>query len=100
MNDVFAVAAVLVSHAVEHYGEDVDLIGYDGPGHGNFSLYNEFATRYRELEFPDLMESCSGPLGELSDQTRLLDERLRLWQRQNSVDLSEIRSLEELRESL
>ena len=49
----------------------------DGPGHGNFNLYDEFATRYRELEFPDLMESCSGPLDELADQTRLLDERLR-----------------------
>ena len=30
MNDVFAVAEVLVSHAVENYGEDVDLIGYYG----------------------------------------------------------------------
>ena len=30
MNDVFAVAKVLVSHAVEHYGEDIDLIGYYG----------------------------------------------------------------------
>ena len=30
MNDVFAVAEVLVSHAVESYWEDVDLIGYYG----------------------------------------------------------------------
>ena len=33
MIDVFAVAEVLVSHAVEHHGEDVDLIGYYG-SHG------------------------------------------------------------------
>ena len=73
---------------------------HDGPGHGNFNLYHEFATRYRELEFPDLMESSSGPLDELADQTRLLDERLRRWLRQNSVDLCEFRTLEELQESL
>jgi hypothetical protein len=72
----------------------------DGPGHGNFNLYDEFATRYRELEFTNLMESCSGPLDELADQTRFLDERLRRWLRQNSVDLCEIRTPEELRESL
>lgn len=30
MLDVFAVAEVLVSHAVENYGEDIDLIGYYG----------------------------------------------------------------------
>jgi hypothetical protein len=41
----------------------------DGPGHGDFNLYSEFATRYRELEFPDLIDSCSGPLDELADQT-------------------------------
>ena len=71
-----------------------------GPGHGDFNLYSEFASQYRELEFPDLMESCSGPLDELADQTRLLDENLRRWLRQISVDLSEIRTLEELGQSL
>ena len=70
------------------------------PGHGDFNLYSEFAPQYRELEFPDLMESCSGPLDELADQTRLLDEHLRRWLRQRSVDLSEIRTLEELGKSL
>ena len=72
----------------------------DGPGQGDFNLYSEFASRYRELEFPDLMESCSGPLDQLADQTRLLDERLRRWLRQKSVDLCEIRTLEELGKSL
>ena len=72
----------------------------DGPGHRDFNLYSEFASRYRELEFPDLMKCSLGALDELADQTTLLDERLRRWLREQSVDLCEIRTLEELRESL
>ena len=71
-----------------------------GPAQRDFNLYSEFASQYRELELPDLMKSCSGPLDELADQTRLLDEHLRRWLQQRSVDLSEFRTLEELRQSL
>ena len=70
------------------------------PGKGEFNLYSELASQYRELELPDLMESCSGPLDELADQTRLLDGNLRRWMRQRSVELSEFQTLDELRESL
>ena len=71
-----------------------------GPGHGDFNLYSEFASQYRELDFPDLMESCSGPLDKLADQTRLLDEHLRRWLLQRSASLCEFRTLEDLRDSL
>lgn len=69
-------------------------------GHREFNLYSEFASAYRELGFPDLMEFSSGPLGELAEQARLLDERLRRWLADQSVDLCEFRTLEEFRESL
>jgi predicted nucleotidyltransferase len=69
-------------------------------GHREFNLYSEFASAYHELGFPDLMEFSSGPLGELAEQARLLDERLRRWLADQSVDLCEFRTLEEFRESL
>jgi predicted nucleotidyltransferase len=71
-----------------------------GADHSDFNLYSEFASAYRELALPDLMEFSSGPLDELAGQTTLFDERLRWWLREQSVDLCEYRTLEELRESL
>ena len=47
MNDVFAVAKVLVSHAVEHYGKDIDLIGYYGSyGRGDARKGSDFDIFY------------------------------------------------------
>ena len=72
----------------------------DGPGHGEFNVYSEFASPYWECRFPNLMELSSGPLDELADQTRLLDERLRSWLCEQSVDLCEFGTLEDLKQSL
>jgi hypothetical protein len=71
-----------------------------GAGHREFNLYSEFAQRYRELGFPDLLSASSVPLSELADQIRLFDERFRTWLREQSVDLCEFHTLEELKESL
>lgn len=72
----------------------------NGAGHGEFSLYSEFASAYRELDSPDLMALSSGPLDELAEQARLFDERFRQWLREQAVDLCEFASLGELSASL
>ena len=72
----------------------------NGAGHKDFNLYSEFASLYRELGFPDLMKFTSVGLDTLAEQAMLLDERLRRWLCEQSVDLCEIRTLEELKESL
>jgi predicted nucleotidyltransferase len=72
----------------------------DGIGYTDFNLPSACDSMYRELGFPDLMGSSSGPLGELSEQARLLDTTLRRVLADHSVDLCEIQTLDELRRTL
>lgn len=71
-----------------------------GIGHSDFNLYSEFESLYRKHGFPDLMKYTSGELKDLSEQTRFFDERLRRFLGDQSVDLCEIQTLDELRKSL
>jgi hypothetical protein len=71
-----------------------------GTGHSDFNLYNEFASKFREAEFPDLMKFSTGSLKMLAEQARRFDEMLRMFLTEQSVDLCEITSLEELNHSL
>jgi len=71
-----------------------------GAARRDFNIYGEFAREYRALGFPDLMGCVSHQLEELACRARQLDERLRRWLLEQSVDLCEFRSLEEFRESL
>ena len=71
-----------------------------GPGRRDFNLYREFASAYRRLGFPDLLQGMSAGPDDLAQQTRLLDERLRQWLRSESVDLCEFETLEELEAAL
>lgn len=57
--------------------------------YSNFNLYSEFAARYRQLGFPDLMQASGGDLATLAAQARLLDDRLRQWLGAEAVDLCE-----------
>jgi predicted nucleotidyltransferase len=72
----------------------------EGIGHSDFNLYSEFDSVYRELGFPDLMKFASGKLEDLGEQARLFDERLRRFLGEQSVDLCEIQTLDELSNSL
>jgi hypothetical protein len=63
--------------------------------HSNFNLYREFAILYRQLGFPDLMQSSSGELFQLAGQARLLDEKVREWLCEQAVDLREFATFEE-----
>lgn len=91
-----SIGAYYLQYEVTMILSEIDV----GSGQGDFNLYSELASQYRELGFPDLMEACSDPLDELADEARLLDEHLRRWLRQRSVDLSEVQTLEELKKSL
>jgi predicted nucleotidyltransferase len=71
-----------------------------GMGHSAFNLYCEFDSVYRELGFPDLMKFASGKLEELGEQARLFDEKLRRFLGDQSVDLCEINTLDEVRQFL
>jgi hypothetical protein len=70
------------------------------PSWGDFALFTEAASAYREAGLPDLMMLSSGPLDRLADGARLFDERLRTWLRKHSADLCEFRTVEELKRSL
>ena len=72
----------------------------EGVGHSDFNLCCELDSMYHELGFPDLIKSASGDLGELSEQARLFDEKLRHFLADQSVDLWEISTLDELGQSL
>ena len=65
-----------------------------GAGRREFSLYQEFASPYRRIGFPDLL-TVAGDLDALATRTRLLDERLRQWLASESVGLHEFATLEE-----
>ncbi len=71
-----------------------------GAGHSDFNLYSEFASRYRQLGFPDLMWATSGDLPAVAEQAKLLDEKARQWLRAQSVSLCEFETLEEFERSL
>jgi hypothetical protein len=71
-----------------------------GAGHGDFNLYGEFASLYREIGLPDLMRITGADLTELASQTRAFDARIREWLKEQSVGLSEFVTLEELDRSL
>jgi hypothetical protein len=68
--------------------------------HSNFNLYSEFAPLYRQLGFPDLMQAASGDLPRLAEQARSLDEHLRHWLHEQSVDLCEFETVEEFERSI
>ena len=69
----------------------------NGATNSEFNLYREFASVYRQLELPDLMQVPSENMDELNEQTRQLDRRLRQWLKKESVDLNEFQNLEELK---
>lgn len=65
------------------------------------NLYAEYAGRYRELGFPNLMENTASPdSGTLAAQARLFDARLRHWLQANSLSLHQYDTLEAFEESL
>jgi hypothetical protein len=68
--------------------------------HSDFNLYGEFASTYRQVGFPDLMQLTSGETCELATQAELLDDRLREWLRGQNVSLQEFENLEDLERSL
>ena len=72
----------------------------EGVNHSDFNLYGELDSGFRELGFPDLMRITSGDLEELEQRVRLFDEKLRCFLEDHSVDLCEINTLDELRQSL
>lgn len=63
-------------------------------------LYSEFASLYRRLDFPDLMQTSCTDLPRLADQARLLDQQLRQWLQEQSVKLCEFETLDEFERSL
>jgi hypothetical protein len=69
-----------------------------GAGHGEFNLYSELASSYREIGLPDLMRF--GDLSGLARQVGAFDAQIRQWLREQSVDLCEFATLEEFRRSL
>jgi len=71
-----------------------------GTDYSDFNWYSEFASLYRQLGFPDLMQATRGDLPALAGQARLLDERLRQWLREQSVDLCEFETLGEFERSM
>jgi hypothetical protein len=66
----------------------------------SFNLYSEFGLLYRELGFPDLMRVPSTDLSQLEAQVSLLDDRLRQWLQDQSVELCEFETLEAFERSL
>lgn len=72
----------------------------EGIGHSSFNLYSELAAMFRKFQFPDLIKFTSGSLEELGEQTKLFDERLRWFLSEQSVDLCEFNTLDELGQSL
>jgi len=72
----------------------------EGMPHGDFNLYGEFGSLYRELGLPDLMRFARQDLEALAEQTTLFDKKLRRFLEDQSVDLCEINTLAELRDFL
>lgn len=72
----------------------------EGIEHGDFNLYSEIAALYRDLGFPDLLKSTSGTLEELTEQARLFQREVRRFLGDQSVDLCELSTLDELKRSL
>lgn len=72
----------------------------DGAGQGDFNLYSEFASLYREIGMPELMWFAGGDLDELTRQADRLDGRIRQWLTEQSVNLREFATLEEFERSL
>ncbi len=71
-----------------------------GLGGSGVELYSECASAYREHGLPDLVALVSGDLDELARQAGILDQTLRRFFRDQSVDLCEFASLDDLREAL
>ncbi|MGD8244039.1 MAG: nucleotidyltransferase domain-containing protein [Anaerolineae bacterium] len=71
-----------------------------GTAHSDFNLYWEFGSLYQEVGLPDLMQAASGDLEALGEQARLFDEKLRCFLEDQSVDLCEINTLDELSDFL
>ncbi len=71
-----------------------------GAGHGDFNLYSEFASFYREIGLPDLMRFADGDLSELANQAGVFDARIREWLGEQSVSLCEFATLEDFDRSV
>ncbi len=65
--------------------------------HDDFNLHSELAERFRKIGFPDLLDVAGLSLDELATRTTLFDERLRDFLTEQSVDLCELDTLEELK---
>ena len=72
----------------------------DGSGHPDFNLYSEFASCYRDMGLPNLTRFTGADLTELAGQVRLLDERIRQWLTEHSVNLREFATLDDFERSL
>jgi hypothetical protein len=72
----------------------------NGAGHKDFNQYEDLASDYRKIGFPDLMTLASGPVAEMAIHARRLDARLREWLREQSVDLCEYQCIEDLEQAL
>ena len=94
------IAAHAEAHQLQH---DITLTLYrttEGAGDIDFNQYSELATLFREYQFPDLLQFSTGSLEELAEQAELLDEKFRRFLTEHSVELCEIRTLDELKRSL
>jgi hypothetical protein len=72
----------------------------EGLAHGDFNLYCEFGLPYRELGLPDLVQFARQDLEALAEQSRLFDSKLRNFLEDQSVDLCEFDTSDELRDFL
>jgi len=68
--------------------------------HSTFNLYSEFASLYRQLGFSNLMQASSGDLSGLAEQARQLDNRVRQWFHEQSLNLCEFKTMNEFEHSV
>lgn len=71
-----------------------------GSGSESFNLYSEVAQVYRQLGFPELMQTPVEDFAALAEQAGLLDQKVRQWLHENAVDLCEFENVEDLERSL
>ncbi|MEZ4645402.1 MAG: hypothetical protein R3E31_22160 [Chloroflexota bacterium] len=83
------ISASVAAWAIQHELAFMLNSMQSGNSDPRFNLYSEFAPLYRQLSFPDLMGVAASDLTELSAQAGLLDERIRQWLGEQSVDLCE-----------
>jgi len=95
--------AVAASAAAWSAQSELSFMLYDlehNAGDDEFNLYNELASPYRQLGFPDLMGASYKDLTGLAERTSALDLRLRQWLGEQSVSLNAFETVEEFERSL